>query len=72
MSFRMIGSTDFIEGPYFIVAEDTPQAHITSYHSQAKSDIISIPKEAIRHFRLGHLSNKILLTLHHDFFVNHR
>lgn len=66
-SLRMIGSTNLIEGLYFLDEQDTPQATISLSRTQAQPDIISIPKEAIWNFRLGHIFNKRLLTLHYDF-----
>lgn len=42
-SLRMISMIDLIEGLYFLVTQDTPQATITSSHSQAPHDITSIP-----------------------------
>lgn len=65
-SLRMISSADLIDGLYFLAAQDTPQATIASPLSQAQPDIIFIPKYSIWNFKLGHLSNKKLLILHHN------
>lgn len=63
-SLKMISSADLIEGLYFLSTQ-RPQATIASSLIQSQSTII--PEEALRHFRLGHLSNHRLLGLHHSF-----
>lgn len=65
----MIDTNDLIEGLYF-PAMQASQANTAS--SQAPPQSTFIFKEDLWHFRLGHLSNKRLLSLHKKFpLYNH-
>jgi hypothetical protein len=69
----MIGSGELIEGLYYLtIKTNTHHTSTTVNTSQASSSHIHsssvhIPSKALWHFRLGHLSNKRLLSMKHDF-----
>lgn len=59
---KMIGSAEKIEGLYHLVLQDKPEV-ISSLNNVS----VSIPKSALWHFRLGHLSFTRLQHLHSSF-----
>jgi hypothetical protein len=72
-TLKMIGSGELIEGLYYLtIKTNTHHTSTTVNTSQASSSHIHsssvhIPSKALWHFRLGHLSNKRLLSMKHDF-----
>jgi hypothetical protein len=69
-NLKMIGSGEVIEGLYYLTTKSEIITANTSTPSTHSSNI-HIPKQAIWHFRLGHLSHSRLLLMQASFpFVN--
>ncbi|MCH79609.1 retrovirus-related Pol polyprotein from transposon TNT 1-94 [Trifolium medium] len=76
MSLKMIGSGELLNGLYYLKTSfktnpiikpaTTIQANTNHIPTHTTSNC-SIPSQAIWHFRFGHLSNKRLLNMKHDF-----
>jgi hypothetical protein len=59
----MIGSADSVEGLYYLKLQDR-EVHVNSAEG---TNTITIPTQAIWHFRLGHPSISSMQTLHSQF-----
>jgi hypothetical protein len=65
---RMIGSGELVEGLYYLTTKTKPKlASANTTSPQTYSSNFHIPSQALWHFRLGHLSNKRLQVMQHDF-----
>ncbi|PNX75797.1 retrovirus-related Pol polyprotein from transposon TNT 1-94, partial [Trifolium pratense] len=69
-NLKMVGLGELIERLYYLTTKPKPVAANT-YTNPLHSSNIHIPKQALWHFRLGHLSHAILLLMKFHFpFVN--
>lgn len=67
-STRMLGLTDLVEGLYYLVIPQVSH-YPTPLHIQP--EFVFIPQTTLWYFRLGHLSNRRILSLHkHLPFIN--
>lgn len=68
-TLKMIGLVELIEGLYYLTTQAKPNSIVATFLHVNSSTII--PKEILWNFRLGHLSNSRLLSMHHIFpYVN--
>ncbi|GAU46782.1 hypothetical protein TSUD_351810 [Trifolium subterraneum] len=65
-SLKMIGSGELIEGLYYLTNKPQPVSANSSISINPSSNI-HIPKQALWHFRLGHLSHARLLLMQSSF-----